>query len=51
MPYKIEKIGGKYYVVEQKTGKKKNKKGYVSKEAALPYMRALYFYHNKGKNK
>jgi len=42
MPFSIRKIGNGYFVVNDDTGKKKNKKPYPSKSAAAPLMRALY---------
>ena len=42
MPYEIRKVEGGYCVFNKETGERKNKKPDPSKEAAMPYMRALY---------
>lgn len=42
MPYKIEKRGSQYEVINKDTGKSKGKS--ASKEKALAHMRALYHF-------
>jgi hypothetical protein len=42
MPFKIVKDGDKYFVVNEKTGKRKNKVGYRKRSDAVAYQRALY---------
>ena len=42
MPYKIEKSGKGWFVVNKDTGKRKNKTPHASKDKAQAHMRALY---------
>jgi len=41
LPYKIVKQGSLYFVINTKTGKRKNKKGYRSKKEAQELLAAL----------
>jgi len=41
MPYSIKKFDGKYYVVNIKSGKRKNKVGYKTREEAEKLKDAL----------
>jgi hypothetical protein len=51
MPYAIRKVEGGYAVFNTETGERKNSKPYPSKEAAQPYMRALYSAEGDNKSK
>lgn len=42
MPYKVEKSGKGWFVVNKDTGKRKNKAPHASKSKAQAHMRALY---------
>lgn len=50
MPYDVKKFKDGWYVVKTTTGEKKNNEPYKSKEAALPYMRALYAHEGNKKH-
>ena len=41
MPYSIKTFDGKYYVVNRKTGKRKNKAGYKTRKEAEKLLAAL----------
>jgi len=41
MPYKIQKHGSRFAVINKQTGKTKSSK-FTSRHAAIAYMRALY---------
>lgn len=46
MPYKLKKVVGGYYVVNEKTGKKYSNKP-ISKKNAESQMRLLYLVENR----
>jgi hypothetical protein len=45
MPYKLAKRGGKFTVINKRTGKNMRKKA-TTKKKALAHMRALYVHSN-----
>jgi hypothetical protein len=41
MPFVIKKFGGKYFVINEKSGKRKNKTGYDTRKEAEAFKRVL----------